>query len=514
MRRHLASVDLWGKILPNLFIFVMLFGISASAQPSGQPAPLAKGIGDVQARIEQSTKQIDGLKEAFQEHLNKFGEIIYSVYGQEGDPAKKLLDLKVAYDGVHDAVINGVTGRIAPAVGQLGQALLDCGSDPTCFGPHAVYIKNINALQQVLWEGARLKETLTEWNNYKAQVAKDTDILRDLEKKNTELIARGKIGGSTNPAAPPVFVQPPDTPVAPPVSEHTPDKPVAPPVSVQPPDTPVAPPVSVQPPDTPVAPPVSANSSEVDPLAKALNKITTDTMGPDNPYLKDQLIPERLDEQSTSTDSGNLPARLDNSSTTSDGSGASLNQAQSNSGLQYIETNPMTQNQIASMNQAIDKANYEASHPQAASGKSGFDWGAFGSNLLNNLPQILQMSGQIYQSFNPPRVYVPPPSVLTPRPTTVNVAGTTPLTGSKPNSASTKPSPTSVPSTNSTGTSQQPTSQQPTAQPGQSCKVVPNPAAQACLALPPIINGVPQYCDHVGGNPAAPYIPLTILQCN
>jgi hypothetical protein len=183
--------------------------VSAQPQPV-QPPPLAPGIADVQARIATNTKLMDGLSEAVQDHISKFGEILYTVYGQQGDPAKKLLDLKQAYDAVHSAVVNGVTGQVGPAVGQLGQALLDFGSDPTFkwLGPYARSVKNINALQQVLLEGAQLKQTLTELNDYKAQVTRDTNILRDLQKKSSEIAARSK-GGSTVTTKQPLIVNGP-----------------------------------------------------------------------------------------------------------------------------------------------------------------------------------------------------------------------------------------------------------------------------------------------------------------
>jgi hypothetical protein len=247
MRR---PVWLSSKLLQAFFAFLLVLGRTLEAQQSGQQVPLAKGIADVQERIKNNTKLIDDMNATVQEHLLRFGEIIYTVYGQENDPAKKLLDLKAAYDAVHSAVVNGVTGQVNAAIGQLGQVLLDCGSDPGCLGPYATSVKNINALQQALWEGARLKETLNELTDLQAEVAQDTKILQNLIQKSADMSARQSDGGAVDPSDsdepsihPPVPVTLPDNPTLDRLlSDNDPQNtlPPPPPVALQPPENPRA----------------------------------------------------------------------------------------------------------------------------------------------------------------------------------------------------------------------------------------------------------------------------------
>jgi hypothetical protein len=164
--------------------FVFVQQDSAQTQTFVQPRPLSRGIADIQSRIQADKRLASSLEEAVQDHVAKFGEILYSTYGQEGDPAVKLLKLKEAYDSVHSAVENGVTGQVWPAVGQLGQAVLDFWSEAN------PSVNNINAFQQMTLEGLRLRTTLSELNGYREQIARDTDILQTLEQKSADEAAQ------------------------------------------------------------------------------------------------------------------------------------------------------------------------------------------------------------------------------------------------------------------------------------------------------------------------------------
>lgn len=163
--------------------------------PATVGGPLAKGIADIQAIISRDRRLAQALNDSVMEHLQNMGEIIYGAYGQKEDPAVHLIELKQAYDGVHSAVVNGVTGQVWQALGQLGQALLDCASDSTCL-PAPNYqvgqdlLKGMNVLQQIGWESARLETTLSELNAYNAEIATDTGIEQTLEQKNVEIQAR------------------------------------------------------------------------------------------------------------------------------------------------------------------------------------------------------------------------------------------------------------------------------------------------------------------------------------
>jgi len=172
------------RLLYIATILLLVQRVPIEAQIFVQPRPLAKGIADVQAQIAKETELANGLRDAVSEHAINFGKILYGAYGQEGDPAKELIKLREAYESVHSAVENGVTGQVWPAVGQLGQALLDYGSElnPT--------VNNINAFQQMGWEAGRLKITLSELNGYTAQITRDTEILQSLESKSADIAAR------------------------------------------------------------------------------------------------------------------------------------------------------------------------------------------------------------------------------------------------------------------------------------------------------------------------------------
>lgn len=162
-------------------------------QPKSKSRPLARGISDVQARIAKEQEEADHLQNAVSEHVLNIGKILYSTYGQEGDPAKKLIDLKNAYESVHSAVENGVTGQVWPAVGQFGQALLDFGSDPTFkwLSPQwRSAVNNINAFQQIGWEAARLKTTQSQLDGYQAQINTDNAIRQSLESESDKIAAR------------------------------------------------------------------------------------------------------------------------------------------------------------------------------------------------------------------------------------------------------------------------------------------------------------------------------------
>lgn len=154
--------------------------------------PLARGIADIRARIDRNKQLADGLRDAVTEHVLSIGEFIYGAYGQKEDPGRRLVELKKAYDDVRTDVKNGLTGQVWQAVGQLGQALLDCASDSECL-PAPQYqvgqnvLKGIDVLQQIGWESARLKTTLSELHSYEDAILRDTNIEQSLEQKNTDL---------------------------------------------------------------------------------------------------------------------------------------------------------------------------------------------------------------------------------------------------------------------------------------------------------------------------------------
>jgi hypothetical protein len=168
----------------SIIAFVFVQQDSVQTQNFVQPRPLARGIADIQSRIQADKRLASSLEEAVQDHVAKFGEILYGTYGQEGDPAVKLLNLKEAYDSVHSVVENGITGQVWPAVGQLGQAVLDFWSEAS------PSVNNINAFQQMTLEGLRLRTTLSELNGYREQISRDTNILQTLEQKSADMAAQ------------------------------------------------------------------------------------------------------------------------------------------------------------------------------------------------------------------------------------------------------------------------------------------------------------------------------------
>jgi hypothetical protein len=185
------------------------------------------------------------------------------------------------------------------------------------------------------------------------------------------------------------------------------------------------------------------------------------------------------------------PARLDDGSSSS--SGASITSL-SGPGSIYLFTNPATPSEIASANRATELANMPQTFNNGSGGPS-FNWGKF-FDTISQIAQIADNGIKTYQAFHPPTVPYTP--VHPPIPNALNVPKT-PGATSKPPGATT-----------TTGT----TTQTPPSTGVQTCQYVPNPAALACLAEPIMINGLPNDCDHVGGNPAAPFIPTMILQCN
>jgi len=177
--------------------------VQPPSKSQAKSRPLAKGIADVQARIAKNNELANSLQDAVREHAIKIGEILYSSYGQKKSPATKLIKLKEAYESVHGAVENGVTGQVWPAVGQFGQALLDFGSDPTFkwLSPQGQSaVNNINAFQQIGWEVARLKTTQSELDGYNTQIDTDTKILQSLQSESSDIAARQNSDSTdTNP---------------------------------------------------------------------------------------------------------------------------------------------------------------------------------------------------------------------------------------------------------------------------------------------------------------------------
>jgi hypothetical protein len=176
-------------------ILLLAFGLPTQAQgPSNlrRPRPLARGIADVQARIERNEKILNGLRVAVLGHFEQLGEILYEAYGNEKSPAHKILKIKDALKDVRDAYENGKTGQVDEAFGQLGQALLDFGSDPTFrwLSPYQKSISALNTGQQLTFETARLWTTLEEIKAYDEQVNRDTEISHSLEEKSAEIEAR------------------------------------------------------------------------------------------------------------------------------------------------------------------------------------------------------------------------------------------------------------------------------------------------------------------------------------
>src|SRR5215217_5424983 len=186
------------NILILLVVLFVCLSIEIRAQP--KPRPYDRGISDVKTRISRSEEFRRVHDQQLQKHLQNFGEIIYGIYGQEGDPAKVLIQLKQSYEAVLDALKNGVTGQVWPAVGQLGQAILDYWSD------RDQRVKGINAFQQLLLESASLKQTLTERDRYRQQIARDTLILQQLEAKQRNVLSQGPTPKTLNdrPSSPKV----------------------------------------------------------------------------------------------------------------------------------------------------------------------------------------------------------------------------------------------------------------------------------------------------------------------
>src|SRR4029077_7683409 len=200
------------NILGGAWMFAFLLTIQFSAQATfvslaspqqSQPTrskPLARGIRDVKARIAQNQQIAGELKEAMTEHLQKMGEMIYSTYGQEKDPGRLVMELNKALDDTLNAVKNGKTGQVWPAVGQLGQALMDCASDMTCAAtrmpPLAEYVqdsKPLNLMQQEFWEFGRLGTTIMDYGGYEDIIGRDTQILQNLEAEDACINTRNAL---------------------------------------------------------------------------------------------------------------------------------------------------------------------------------------------------------------------------------------------------------------------------------------------------------------------------------
>jgi hypothetical protein len=200
--------------LLNLF-FCLASAEFAWSQPSG-PGPLQKGIDDVKARIAKNTQIAETLRDSVSEHATELGEIIYKAYGQENDPVQHLIELKDAYDDVHAAVTNGVTGQVWPAVSQLGQAALDLWVERAKASGSELYLilKPINDAQQVAFGLARIKVDLMDQDTNDAQIKSDGAILQRLQDKAAN-IANQEPGSSPGESGslslqPLPLVHPPD----------------------------------------------------------------------------------------------------------------------------------------------------------------------------------------------------------------------------------------------------------------------------------------------------------------
>ena len=162
--------------------------LAVLGQPGGQ---LGKGIQDVNARIAQNEQHINQLENAVTGYVLKIGKIIYTAYGQKGDPGRALLDLQDKIEQDLETIAAARSGQ--PNTDRIAQLILDEWSE---LNP---VVKNINASQQLLGQLAPLVEALWERNNYQQQIATDTQILGRLEAENANLGQQS----SNSPSAPP-----------------------------------------------------------------------------------------------------------------------------------------------------------------------------------------------------------------------------------------------------------------------------------------------------------------------
>src|ERR1039458_247342 len=130
--------------------FLLLTAMSPLAvlgQPGGQ---LGKGIQDVNARIAQNEQHINQLENAVTGYVLKIGKIIYTAYGQKGDPGRALLDLQDKIEQDLETIAAARSGQ--PNTDRIAQLILDEWSE---LNP---VVKNINASQQLLGQLAPLVE--------------------------------------------------------------------------------------------------------------------------------------------------------------------------------------------------------------------------------------------------------------------------------------------------------------------------------------------------------------------
>ncbi len=177
-------------------ILLLACGLPISAGParSRRADTLAKGIADLKARIAVEDKLAAELDNAVLGHIEEMGEIV----GRENKgPVGLVLKIKEACKDVGEAWKNGREGQLWPAVGQLGQAVLDCASDPVCAGtvmppvaPYSEFIAPVDFAEESTFAGLRTLTTMSERNGYRVQAEKDRGILQNLEQKSAEIDAR------------------------------------------------------------------------------------------------------------------------------------------------------------------------------------------------------------------------------------------------------------------------------------------------------------------------------------
>jgi hypothetical protein len=217
-----------------------------------------------------------------------------------------------------------------------------------------------------------------------------------------------------------------------------------------------------------------------------------------NSQAFDQTVqPSDLSSRRSLLDEGKI--QLDEGSSGTMGPEGTLNTSP------YVITEPARPSEIARMDRP-------AKTETQSGGTGGGFWSKLG-NIIENTDwlKVAQVVAQTYDAFHPP-TYAAPPAPPT-RPITPNGPQTLGLRPSpqvppaKPGTPSTptKPTPTPTTPTVPTGTTSTP---QPAPQncSGGHCCPAPYHVNQAfwdCLAAPPMINGVPNYCDH---NPDGSYV--------
>jgi hypothetical protein len=175
-------------------IVVLLVAICPLAVDGQGTKPLGRGIQDVTDRIAQNKRQVGQLDNDVQGRVLQIGKIIYTAYGQTGDPGRVLLDLKETTEQVIQTIEAARTGRGNAA--EVAQLILDDWSDLNR------WVKAINVGQKVtIGELAPLVNTLMLRDQYQKEIATDTQILGNLQAESASLGAR-----NTTPA--PVQIQP------------------------------------------------------------------------------------------------------------------------------------------------------------------------------------------------------------------------------------------------------------------------------------------------------------------